>query len=191
MVAFETADLRSEFLKTARALSILYVHAKIPNVISMKKNCLKIGNTMTNQSNETTIKFTIVGNQENSKGNPFPKLKMTGRQSWTPKAQRYGAWKQFVVSTLLFHTKKHPAYSMIVRNIGLTGKPFQTSKTLRARMDIMIRWGLEVHGDPENIFGSIADSLFKQDKWLAGSFDFESGHGGGSVEITITLQDNK
>ena len=55
-------------------------------------------------------------------------------------------------------------------------------------MDLTIRWKHNAHGDPENIFGSIADSLFFQDKDLDGSFESavsEDGHG--LVEVVITL----
>lgn len=82
-------------------------------------------------------------------------------------------------------------YPMIVRNIGLHGKPFNTSQDYPARMDILIRWKNGTHGDPENVFGAIADALFHQDKYLAGSFDWDRKEkGSGKVEVTITLEKN-
>lgn len=58
-------------------------------------------------------------------------------------------------------------------------------------MEILIHWNSGVHGDPENVFGSIADSLFGQDKYLAGGFDFKQSEDGcARVEVTITLEEN-
>lgn len=34
------------------------------------------------------ITFSIIGNQDDPKGNPIPKIKKTYRQQWTPEAQR-------------------------------------------------------------------------------------------------------
>lgn len=138
--------------------------------------------------NKIVIDFTIKGNNINADGNAFPKLKMTGNQFWTEKAQRYVGWKSFVLASVLDQTKDHPAKAMIVRNIGLVKKPFTTSEDCRARMDISILWADRKHGDAENVFGSIADSLFKQDKWLDGSFKSEmSKNKQGSVDVSITL----
>jgi len=69
----------------------------------------------------------------------------------------------------------------------MSGKPITLDKDAKARMDIKIYWNSKVHGDPENIFGSVADALFKNDKNLAGSFDFEySKDGTARVEVKIT-----
>lgn len=58
-------------------------------------------------------------------------------------------------------------------------------------MDLVIRWADDAHGDPENCFGSIADALFSQDKYLYGSMRPASPDGCGEVEVTITLLDNQ
>lgn len=57
-------------------------------------------------------------------------------------------------------------------------------------MDIDIEWGSGVHGDAENVFGSIADALFKQDKYLNGSFNGDDALDKvGKVNVFITLID--
>lgn len=127
-------------------------------------------------------------------GNPLPKLKMTGRQHWMPKAQRYVAWKKHVVTALFKSFADNSGLGTVsmkeIRefvDMFADEKPIITGKR-KVHMDIFIRWKDGKHGDPENIFGSVADSLFKQDKYLAGSFDFEqkpSGKGGVDVKITI------
>ena len=64
-------------------------------------------------------------------------------------------------------------------------KPLTIPEGFKARMDLKIWWRNDAHGDPENVFGSIADALFKNDKNLAGSFDFEEKKGRGVVYVTI------
>lgn len=130
--------------------------------------------------------FVIQGNPDSKEGNAIPKLKKTGGQHWTPAAKRYVAWKHYIVGMLLDQVRGGPWEALIIRNIGIYGKPVTTKIDRPARMDLMIHWADNTHGDPENIFGSIADALFKQDKYLKGSFDFVHD-GKGIVEVTITL----
>ena len=140
------------------------------------------------------IEFTIVGNPKDEKGNAVPKLKMTGRQHWTDKAQAYVAWKKHVTCAFFKGLADNSgmgdvdvkAIREFVDNLAVI-KPLITEKQ-KVRMDIFIRWKDHTHGDPENIFGSIADAIFKQDKYLAGSFDFvEEPTGAGEVDVKITL----
>ncbi len=133
-------------------------------------------------------KFTIVGNESDIKGNPRPKARLTRQQTWTTQAQRYSAWKKHVVSSFLAELKNSDIkefqyrYNSFIAN----GKPILESDD-KMKMDIKIWWRNNAHGDPENIFGSIADALFKQDKFLAGSFDFSDTIGIGKVEVEIRI----
>lgn len=138
-----------------------------------------------------TFSFTIHGNETDPNGNARPKLKKTGKQFWTPEAQRYEKWKQHVKAHFLkplidagkISSKEFKAILYVLRD-----KPLDLANR-RARMDIKIYWADNAHGDPENIFGSIADALFKNDKNLAGSFDYELDRGKGRVEAIITIHD--
>ena len=57
-------------------------------------------------------------------------------------------------------------------------------------MNIVIYWNKGNHGDAENVFGSIADSLFSQDKWLDGSFkNRDSNNGTAYTEVEIKFID--
>jgi len=125
------------------------------------------------------ISFTIYGTHAGREYNPLPKLKMTGKQHWMPKAQNYVQWKTYV----------RRAYTDKYGIPASDDKPIELGKDQKARMDIMIYWGKSnTHGDPENIFGSIADALFKNDKNLAGSFDFQKSQDGlARVEVRITI----
>jgi len=136
------------------------------------------------------FKFIIYGTHRGETVNPLPKLKMTGKQHWMPKAQEYVKWKGWVVAA--YFDAKFPNAVIEREDFGeahdlMSGKPISLGKDKKARMDIMIHWASKVHGDPENIFGSIADALFHNDKNLAGSFDYEySSDGTAWVEVTIT-----
>ena len=67
-------------------------------------------------------------------------------------------------------------------------QPFKTSSASKARMDVRIFGMNGIHGDPDNIFNGLADALFKNDKFLDGSFESNySPDGKGRVEIDITL----
>lgn len=52
-------------------------------------------------------------------------------------------------------------------------------------MDLVIFFKNKVHGDPDNIFKGIADALFSDDKYIAGSFDFFYDKENPRVEIKI------
>lgn len=137
----------------------------------------------------TTIhSFTIYGNAASEDGNPMPKLKMTGKQHWMPKAQLYVQWKAHVVKAYL-NSLHNGDEQKAIENIGHFGKPITLGKKA-ARMDIEIVWKNDAHGDPENIFGSIADALFYNDKYLAGSFTFsQSTNKKASVRVTISVSE--
>lgn len=134
------------------------------------------------------ITFTIPGNHEDPQGNPIPKIKKTAHQYWTPQAQRYAAWKNYVVKC--FHNTLVGPGKLIPNEIMLVGgaKPITLGKDQEARLDIMIWWANEKHADPESIFGSIADALFTNDKHVRGKIDFkhtETGKGRTIVSIAI------
>jgi Holliday junction resolvase RusA-like endonuclease len=132
------------------------------------------------------ITFTVKGNNENWHGNPIPYMRVVGRALWLPKARRYSAWKTYVRK---WFYSDYPEYLMHAgKKILIDVQPFTTSSASKARMDIKIFWMNGIHGDPDNIFKGIADALFKNDKFLDGSFESHySQDGKGRVEISITL----
>lgn len=132
--------------------------------------------------------FDIKGNQTDPFGNAFPKLKMTGKQSWTDKAQAYAMWKVYVQKAYL-DSLPPEQYQTALRNIYRYKKPIVLEKDTLARMDLEISFKGGTHGDPENIFGSIADALFFNDKNLYGSFLPLEGETCGIVRCIITVSD--
>lgn len=139
-----------------------------------------------------TMKFII---DTSEFGNPLPKARFTGRQMHTDKAQRYHEYlddvrMQFIEQCYLAKsiTAKEKFdmqhFSLIDR------KPLHTGDR-KCHMKIFITWHNHNHGDPENIFGAIADALFEQDKYLTGSFDFDPYpiDGGGQVVVEISIGD--
>lgn len=61
-------------------------------------------------------------------------------------------------------------------------------KEYRAEMHLKIYWSDESHGDADNVFKGVADSLFENDKELDGSFESfhtKDGKGIGRIEGII------
>jgi hypothetical protein len=140
------------------------------------------------------IEFTIFGKPDDPDGNPVPKLKMTGKQHWTPKAKAYVAWKKHVTCAFysgleigrLNKTINKLDIDAYVDKLAVV-KPLVTLKQ-PVHMQLTISWKNHAHADPENVFGSIADSIFVQDKYLSGSFTFiPVPTGSGAVHVKITI----
>ena len=145
------------------------------------------------------IEFIITGNQEDATGNTIPKIKKTRASYWTPEAQRYAKWKEFVQHAfgvaLANHLINNPQdQGTINHGSGVVGKatpkPIDLKADQHACMDIKIYWKNKAHADSENCFGSIADALFVQDRNLDGSFTGEvSADGKGRVEVSILIDE--
>ena len=132
------------------------------------------------------FKFIIEGNQEKPDGNPIPKIKKTKGQQWSPQAQRYAAWKNYVQHC--FWLSYGIGSAMLERKWKLGEKPI--GGVPKATMNLKIYWANEAHADPESVFGSIADALFENDKHLNGSFKaIHSKDKKGWVEVEIEIMD--
>lgn len=136
---------------------------------------------------KSMISFTIRGNHENENGNPLPKKRFTRRQQWTDPAESYHQYLDYVRAEFLEEFTK-PKHKVLRKYLSLSGrKPLDTGDR-KCRMRIRIEWGTNGHGDPENIFGAIADAIFENDKFLAGEFDFEQKPTGkGRVHVDIEV----
>jgi len=132
-----------------------------------------------------TITFTIKGNPEDLYGNPVPYIRVVGRALWLPNARKYHAWKCYVRKSFF---SGYPEYVMSDgKKLLLDDQPFTTKASARSRMDIKIFWMNGIHGDPDNIFKGIADALFKNDKYLDGSFESSyTPESKGRVEVSIS-----
>lgn len=133
-----------------------------------------------------TLNFTIYGNQNDLRGNPIPCLRTTQGTQWTPQAIRYREWKGFVVSKFIDLIQGMPREERMLYTevIDLSGtKPIKKMKS-KIVMDLMIYFKDESHADCDNVFKGIADALFMNDKYLAGSFDYKMAEQG-RVDITI------
>ena len=144
------------------------------------------------------IKFIICGNQNNGEGNAIPKIKKTRNSYWTPEAQRYAAWKRYVQKAFVkkiveatgmeYALMRDAGSDRVLGDIDINReKPIEITEG-KARMDLKIYWADGKHADPENVFGSIADALFENDKNLDGSFEAQIAEDGkGRVEATIKI----
>lgn len=136
-----------------------------------------------------SFSFTIFGTHEDTAGNPIPKIRKTMRQQWTPEAKRYVAWKGHI-QKCFFDSLVGIDYPSHLRIMRVFKKPIQLFTDEKAVMDIKIYWRDGRHGDPENVFGSIADALFFNDKYLDGSFSSEVAQDSrGRVEVKININE--
>lgn len=103
--------------------------------------------------------------------NPRPKIKQTRRQAWTKQSQTYKRWKAYVQNNLLAVAKEDDRRAM-VRRI-LSGKKPLNPDEGKVYVHLHFYFKGENHGDPENVFGSIVDALFQDDKHIVGSWDFD------------------
>lgn len=129
------------------------------------------------------IKFTILGNQENPKGNPIPYTRMTQGTKWTKRSKRYFDWKDYVKAQYIDAVRNRP--DMSNSNL-LYEKPIPATKE-KISMSLKIYFKNDLHADCDNIFKGIADALFMNDKYLVtNGFDFEYAKEG-KVEVTIKI----
>lgn len=142
---------------------------------------------MTHTGPTGVYQFVIQGNPDDPNGNPMPKLKLTKGQHWHPRVKKYVAWRGHVQESFLreLSLSGDILYHEVCKAIAMNLRPLQTSKQNKMTMDIVIHWKNDAHGDPENVFGSIADALFDQDKFLYGSFAEGDSRGEGKVEVVI------
>lgn len=131
------------------------------------------------------IRFTI-----ETEGNPMPKIKLTKRQQWMPRAQKYAIYKARVRNAF-FDALDKAMKKQAELNTARCGKPLITEKA-KCRMDLQIHFASHASPDPESVFGAIADALFFNDKYLAGSFDFDhprSKQAKGKVDVLLTISE--
>lgn len=136
--------------------------------------------TVQGQEYRLTHTFRIVGNQEDRAGNPIPYTR-TMRFSKAHSAKRYFAWQHHVRAAFIgsLNGKVLTAFARERQPIVL--------EDLHAFMDIIICFDGENHGDSDNVWKGIADSLFFNDKHVAGSFEYIHGSRGW-VDVNIWIQ---
>ena len=132
------------------------------------------------------VTFRIDGTHEGSQKNAIPKIKKTARQSWTPQVKRYTKWRDYVqrcfIHALLENDAKVAGLAQLAVLKGDRPVP-DTGEKIYLSMKFFFRG--ERHGDPENIFGSIADALLQQDKHVTGRFDYDHVIEDPHVDVTI------
>jgi len=136
------------------------------------------------------VEFTVVGGGYDPMANPMPKIKYTKRQQWLDRVQNFVMWKEHVVESYIAALEEagQKEYADDAEQRVMKGsKPIATGTT-PMRMDIHIYFRGKAHADPENVFGSIADALLEQDKWLAGSFEYTHLDKKEQPYVKITIQ---
>jgi len=134
------------------------------------------------------IKFTIKGNQEDPSGNPIPYFRQTQGSKWSKGAKRYHEWTNYVRANYLdaiMPLKKVDRAMLGEMHDFLEKKPIKAIDK-KITMHTCIFFKNKAHADSDNIFKGIADALFMNDKYVAGSFDYHYSDKG-KVEVTINL----
>jgi hypothetical protein len=121
------------------------------------------------------FKLVVEVNEDINK-NPLPKKRFTRRQQHLPAAETYHEYLEHVRSEFNDAIARTDEDHWIRQYVGYDREPITDTGTMEWRMDIQIHFKGYSHGDPENIFGAIADALFTQDKYLSGSFFFDHNH---------------
>lgn len=116
------------------------------------------------------ISFTI-------RGDPVGAVRTThGMKNFNPNYQRYLDYKDLVIAAFADQCDCKWAYR----------KPLTTKKGHKVVMDLKIYHSNGVHPDADNVFKAIADALFKNDRYVAGSFDFDYDSSNPRVEVLIS-----
>lgn len=142
------------------------------------KKCYAIRLKSNRSMENKPVTFTI-------SGNPVPYLRMTQGQTKLmripdnrispaglkikERIRRYLTWKDWVYANAV---KAMPYYDNSPKN--------------KVYLDIMIYFESKVHGDADNIWKGIADAMFKSDKNVVGSFDFEFSKDNPRIEVKLT-----
>lgn len=109
-------------------------------------------------------------------GQPRPYTRTTQAAKFCPKYKVYQEYKDRVVASFLEQCKGDWGYP----------KPLTTVKGHKTRVDIKIYFKNYAHGDGDNIFKGICDSLFTVDKYVIGSYDFDYDAKNPRVEVAIS-----
>lgn len=138
---------------------------------------------------QAPITFTIIGNQENRKGNPIPYVRATQGSKWNDRYQRYTAFKQYVQRAYLFADPHPPFLGEAKRRVVLGGKPIaKESELSKSRVIATIFFGNETHCDPDNVEKGILDALFENDKHVDVQTHHTCRNESPRVEVTILPQ---
>lgn len=132
---------------------------------------------LVNVTGDRELTFTIPGNHRDRTGNPVS-YKRTIRGAWRKDAVEYKLWQSYVRQQFAqAYSKAGVPISFVEEKNRICEKAVFIGenqpialKDMCARMDLLITWSDKAHGDPDNIFKGIADSLFSNDKNLDGSF---------------------
>ncbi len=123
------------------------------------------------------IKFTIPTQGYNA----VPYKRTTQKQKFIDKSyKRYSQWKSYI------NTLFRQEFGIYPRNYFRKNKKYY--------MDIKIYFKNYAHGDSDNVFKGVADSLFAHplnDKSIAGSFDFFYDKDNPRIEVEICTEEEK
>jgi Holliday junction resolvase RusA-like endonuclease len=135
-----------------------------------------------------TIKLSVVGNQEDKRGNPIPYHRTTQGSKWNPSHKRYLSWKNHVTRSLPADNEE--CGRLIQRwATGRARKPIPDSP--HGKVTAKIYFGKETHADPDNVIKGILDALFENDKEIDVHTSHSCGNPEPKVEVSIQISEPK
>ena len=117
------------------------------------------------------MKFTV----ENNGKNPVPYKRTTQRGKFSPEYKKYQAWKNRVVAAFILANKNRLPHHVL-------------EKDKKYYVNIMCYFKDKTHGDTDNVAKGINDAVFQKplnDKYVAGSYDFDYDKENPRVEVEI------
>lgn len=125
--------------------------------------------------------FTLLGNHENTKGNPVPFQRVL-KQKMRPASARYLQWSSWVRGEFYRQCG--------VKEIALSGK-LELARGAPVKIEMHITWADEKHGDADNVFKGIVDALLEEDRHVM-DFHVNAVHGlSGRVYTQIQINDDE
>ena len=123
------------------------------------------------------IKFTIAGN-------PIPYTRTTQKGKFgSPQWQRYAEYKAKIVASFLDSVSDASEKRNYWNNYQVYGKPVY-SQTITYVLSIAY-FRNKQHGDSDNINKGVLDSLFVNDKFVVGAFNYHYDSVNPRLEVTV------
>ena len=120
------------------------------------------------------VKFTVRHKELGNQVNPMGYARTTQAGKWNNTYKRYQAFKTSVVAAYCDKTGQ---------KFRISTKPIRDRK--KYYVAIVCYFKSLVHADPDNVAKAINDSLFHNDKHVAGSYDYEYVTDDPRVEVSI------
>lgn len=123
-------------------------------------------------NDSSSITFTVYGQ-------PVGYVRTTQRGAkFDPQFRRYCEYKDHIQDSLRLSTDARLPFP----------KPLNSSKDQRVKVSVKMYFPDNRHPDPDNVFKSVLDALFKVDKYVYGDFSFDYDKSTPRIEVKVSYQ---